>query len=347
MRCYFTEEDRLTRERARDVRGALVRRHHVVVHGKQGTPPPRDVDVWFVGLGWDWRLPFDATLRRQIDAFRGEIVVFQLCDAESMFFERLPEEILARARLFLRNHWPADKGKIPEEVRDRIALTPPMMERLVPSAGRPLAERSRASMFRGTRTAGPNTLPDGRNARDVTVRLMRASGLPFEGGILPHTVKEYVAEPDLLVDKITPAEHAKRLRDTKICLAPWGNHKLTYRLYEGLAFRCLTLTMPIRAVDFIHGGLEAGTHYVELAPDLSDLVDKVRYYLDHLDEAQRIADAGHAHFRRYLEWQDGLPSPYCTEQALKTWGDFYRPVAAPALRDRSRAWLAKTVPSLF
>jgi len=347
MRFYFTEEDRLTRVRARDVRASLVRRHHTVLHGNQGDPPPKDADVWFVGMGWDWRLPFDDTLRKQILAFRGEVVIFQVCDAESMFFHRIPDDVAARTRLFLRNHWPTDKSKIDEKFRDRLGKMPPMMDPLTPSEGKPLAERSRASMFRGTRTAGPNTLADGRNARDVTVRLMRASGIPFEGGILPHTVKEYIAEPDLLVDKISPAEHARRLRDTRMCLAPWGNHKLTYRLYEGLAFRCLALTMPIGEVDFIDGGLKAGKHYIELAPDLSDLVDKVRYYLDHLDEAQRIADAGFAHYKMYFEYRDGLPSEYCVEKALESWGDLYRPTTDPSVVARSRSLVAKLVPKLF
>jgi spore maturation protein CgeB len=34
---------------------------------------------------------------------------------------------------------------------------------------------------------------------------------------------------------------------------------------------------------------------VEIASDLSDLVDKVRFYLEHVAKARRIADAGYAH----------------------------------------------------
>jgi hypothetical protein len=347
MQLYFSEEDRLTRVRARDVRAFLVRRHHTVIHGEQGKPAPAGTDVWFHGLGWDWRLPFDETLLAQLLSFPGDIVLFQVCDAESMHFHRIPAPLAARTKLFLRNHWPTDKSGVPEELRDRLAWMPPMMERLIPSWGKPLADRSRHSLFRGTRTAGPNTLPDGSNARDVTVRLMRASGLPFEGGILPSKQKEYIAAPDLLVPKIPPAEHARRLRDTRMCLAPWGNHKLTYRLFEGLAFRCLAFTQPIGAVSFLDGGLQAGKHYVELAPDLSDLVEKVRYYLEHLDEAQVIADAGFAHYREFFEYQDGLPSRYCMEETLRSWGDLYHPVTTPGLVDRSRALVARLLPSLF
>jgi hypothetical protein len=199
-----------------------------------------------------------------------------------------------------------------------------MIKPMGPHAGLPLAERRVGATFYGTRTGLAN-LPEGKNAREETVRRMRASGLPFIGGLSPHVEARYQAAPELVLPRMHEREHARLLRDAKVCIAPWGNHPITYRLFEGMALRCLVVAQSIRATAFLDGGLEAGRHYVEVADDLSDLVDKVRYYLDHLSGAQRIADAGHEHFRRYLAARGGLVSSWLFERAVASWGDLYRP----------------------
>ncbi len=39
-------------------------------------------------------------------------------------------------------------------------------------------------------------------------------------------------------------------------MAPWGNHVLTYRLFEGLATRCLVIAQRIRNSRILDGELE-------------------------------------------------------------------------------------------
>lgn len=55
---------------------------------------------------------------------------------------------------------------------------------------------------------------------------------------------------------------------------------------------------------FAEKQLEAGVHYVPLAPDFADITDKVRYFEQHPAEAQRIIAAANAYCRQFSNEQD-------------------------------------------
>lgn len=50
---------------------------------------------------------------------------------------------------------------------------------------------------------------------------------------------------------------------------------------------------------FQEGLLRPGVHYIEIAPDYSDLVEKLQYYIDHPDEALAIIHAAHEWVARF------------------------------------------------
>jgi hypothetical protein len=343
MRFFFTEEDDLTRIRATDLRRALAHAGHEMVHGQAGQAAPAGCDVWMHGLGVQSRKPLEPALLDALLATRARVVLFQLDDWVSMAFERIPPARAERVSLFLRNHWPRDTSAIPAAYRMRLGWMPPMLKTMRPRAGAPLAERPIGVMFYGTRT-GRFNLPGERNAREETVRLLRASGLPFEGGLIAHHESRYQSSSELVVPKIHKHAHTRRLRRTQICVAPWGNHALTYRFYEGLACRCLVLAQSLRDCATVDDGLQPGVHYVEVASDLSDLVELARYHLAHPDAAQRIADAGHAHFTQRLAPRGPLISQWIFDACLRSWGDWVTPAQAVGLRPLLRALGARFLP---
>jgi len=59
---------------------------------------------------------------------------------------------------------------------------------------------------------------------------------------------------------------------------------------------------------FAEKQIEAGIHYVPLAPDFSDLAEKMRYFEQHPAEAERIIAAANAYCRKFCNEQ--------TEQAI-------------------------------
>ncbi len=346
MRLYFTEEDQLTRVRGHEIRAALVHAGHQVRRGKPGEPPPPGTDVWFHGLGVHGAPPLDDAVVGAMLTSPAKCVLFQLCDHPTMSFERIPEALARHVSLFLRNHWPADAAVIPAAFRDRIGFLPPMLKPMAPQAGRELSARAGGAIFFGTRTGFTN-LAGGKNAREETVRLLRASGLPFAGGISPHVEARYATSPELLVPRMKESRHTRLLADSKLCVAPWGNHPLSYRFFEGMALRCLVVAQALNAERFLDGGLVAGRHYVEVSADLSDLVDIVRYYLSHLAEAQAIADAGHAHFARFLAGRGALISSYLFEASVASWGDVYRAAPAAGLIPSAKSLAARLFPRRF
>jgi hypothetical protein len=77
-----------------------------------------------------------------------------------------------------------------------------------------------------------------------------------------------------------------------------GNGPFTHRVAEFLGLG--TCMISLRFATELHVPLVPGTHYVEIADDLSDLAEKVRFYLAHERERDCIAAAGRDYFDNYL-----------------------------------------------
>jgi hypothetical protein len=98
--------------------------------------------------------------------------------------------------------------------------------------------------------------------------------------------------------KVRYSRFIREAASARMCLHLPGNGSFTHRVAEFLGLG--TCMLSVRFATTLHVPLEAGTHYVEIADDLHDLVDKVRYYRDHDEERERIARAGREYFDRYL-----------------------------------------------
>ncbi len=93
-----------------------------------------------------------------------------------------------------------------------------------------------------------------------------------------------------------PEEYAEALGRARIGLDFYGLGYDTVRYYELAAHGCMLLAE--RKPIVIPNNFRDGVHAV-LFDDLPDLEAKLRYYLEHEDEAAAIARAGHAHMRRH------------------------------------------------
>lgn len=127
-------------------------------------------------------------------------------------------------------------------------------------------------------------------------------GFTFQGELRRKAVSLLEAAPDLaFVGAGGKVRYSRFLRESalaRLCLHMPGNGPFTHRVIEFLGLGSCMLSA--RFATRLHVPLEPGVHYVEIAEDLSDLVDKARYYARHDEERERIAAAGADLFDRFL-----------------------------------------------
>jgi hypothetical protein len=107
--------------------------------------------------------------------------------------------------------------------------------------------------------------------------------------------------------KVRYSRFLREAASARLCLDLPGNGSFTHRVAEFLGIGSCMIS--VRHATALHVPIEAGSHYVEISSDLSDLVDKCRYYIHNDEERERIASAGRDYFDRYLHC-DQLASYY-------------------------------------
>jgi hypothetical protein len=141
--------------------------------------------------------------------------------------------------------------------------------------------------------------------RDKRIDVVGRFGFRFQGDLRRKAVALLSAANDLhFVGSAGKVRYSRFLRETaaaRLCLHMPGNGAFTHRVAEFLGLgSCM---VSIRFTNELHVPLEPGVHYVDISDDLSDLVDKCRYYIAHPREREEIAAAGREYFDRYLHYE--------------------------------------------
>lgn len=106
-------------------------------------------------------------------------------------------------------------------------------------------------------------------------------------------------------DKKTIAEHL----DYKFILALEGNDVASNLKWIMSSNSLAVMPKPSCETWFMEGTLQAGVHYVEIKPDLSNLIEQMEYYIAHPEEAESIIKNAHAYIAQFIdEEREGLIS---------------------------------------
>lgn len=109
--------------------------------------------------------------------------------------------------------------------------------------------------------------------------------------------------------------------DYQFILTLEGND-LASALQWVMASNCVPV-MPRPTVEgwLMHSRLVPGVHYIEIAPDFSDVGEKIRYYTDHQEEAERIAAASREWAGQFLDRRrENIISYLVVEKFLRSTG---------------------------
>jgi hypothetical protein len=132
--------------------------------------------------------------------------------------------------------------------------------------------------------------------RAEAVRLIRSQGWRSATGLAPHPKRE-PPPANLRTSKLPFMEHLEIMRDALICPAfPGVGGPWTWRHTEILGLGRLLIMPETECLEFPF----AYPWRVTCAPDLSDFVEKVNYYLAHEDARESIARNGRMYYETYL-----------------------------------------------
>lgn len=109
--------------------------------------------------------------------------------------------------------------------------------------------------------------------------------------------------------------------DYRFILTLEGND-LASALQWVMASNCVPV-MPRPTVEgwLMHSRLIPGVHYIEIAPDFSDVGDKIRHYIEHPEEAERIAEASREWANQFLDRRrENIISYLVVENFLRSTG---------------------------
>src|SRR5512133_2350907 len=140
MRIIFTEDDSSVHLRAKYLRGALIKNYHDVKVLKTVISLP-DADIWFHGLSHKEDLLIPGNIIKYLNDFKGKIVFFQNDDDLDFKIHKIPDNLIKKTVLFLRNIWPADTSKINSEIVKKIGMINPFLKPNKPEAGADLEKR--------------------------------------------------------------------------------------------------------------------------------------------------------------------------------------------------------------
>lgn len=315
MILYFTFSNSNSKNRSKYLRGALIRNGCNV---KRCLPENlNDSDsIWFHSVSHLENSPIESDIIKNMRAFKGKIVFFQNSDELDFMLSNVPDDLAEKASLFLMNHYYEDTSLIPKAIINKLGFVNPIIKPMKPHYGKPLDKRNNNIIFYGAKTGFPNSM-DVSNPRINAVNILKNANFGFKGGLINQN--NFPVPVKYQTQAIPQKTHDLMLRDSKICLALWGNCPVSYRFFEGLAYRCLVLAQEIEHVKFASAGLIEGKHYISFKSDLSNLSDKVKYYLMNLDEAQEIANAGYKHFIENFAYSGvNLPQPLFNE-IINSW----------------------------
>jgi hypothetical protein len=107
------------------------------------------------------------------------------------------------------------------------------------------------------------------------------------------------------------------LRNSRICLSPWGASEICYRDFEAVLNGALLFKPEMSYMETYPDIYLPYETFIPYSHDLSDLEDKINYYLSHKEERYEIIRRAYAQYVSQLEGFESHFSPLLEEWGLR------------------------------
>lgn len=255
-------------------------------------------DMWMYDLtSWEGS---KSPLIPQMESFRGKFVCIGNGDGAGFCIERVSKLIVEKTSLFMRNTLFKDLTKYHPLLHDKLFLSTCYISNSqdFKNSAVPFLEKKKRAIFTGSLTG----FSEDGNAERFLCRIKVPMALINGGVPCVYRLHNYNPQWKLKFEGNVPDEYRvtaldrpsfiKEMETSMIILALRGNYHTVNRFFEGQASGGVVFTTRFKEDAVFLGHGDPGVHYVEVEWDGSDVVEKAKYYMEHLDEAETIAKNG-------------------------------------------------------
>lgn len=273
----------------------------------------RDADLWLVDSMRPDLIP-DAIIEELL-TYRGQIILMSMGDWSSFNTiwngRGFPDEILDKTVAFAKIQWD-NMGEYNYRLYGKKIVMHPF---LIGNLQEPSADKKPILSFYGFPTGDLETE---RNLRIRACRMLKNKPW-FQGGVVGQ-------EPGATRD-ISGIEVGRRPRNfylnsinkSLLSLCMPGNSVLTYRHFESMGMKSCVVSCRLKQFRWLNKMIP-GEHYLEVSPDLSNLIEICEQAIENKDETLHIAQNGYDLYNEYYRLMpDGGMTDAMWEDIVKQW----------------------------
>ncbi len=273
-------------------------------HGHTFTDQPiPDADLWLVDSMHPHKID-DKTIEELI-SFGGQIVLTSMGDWSSfntqMEGRGLPDEILDKTIAFAKIQWD-NKGEYDYHLFCKKVTMQPF---LIGNLQEPKKEKKSTVSFYGLPTGDLETE---NNLRIKACRILKEKSW-FQGGIVGQEPGAHRDISGIETGKRPRPFYLSSINRSMLSLCMPGNSVLTYRHFESLGMKSCVITCCLNKFRWLNRMIP-GEHYIDVLPDLSNLVEVCEKALIDKQTTSQIADNG---YKLYYDYYRLLPDGGMTE----------------------------------
>lgn len=252
-----------------------------------------DADLWLVDCMWPHKID-DITIQELLK-FKGQIILTSLGDWSSFNTEMegrgLPNEIINKAIGFAKIQWTHNDNDYDERIIGKQIMMQPF---LIGGLPEPNFNKKKIVSFYGLPTGDLDTE---KNLRIQACRILKDQ-LWFEGGIVGQEPGAYRDIAGLETGHRPRSFYLRSINQSLISLCMPGNSVLTYRHFESLGMASCIITCCLDEFKWLNR-MCPGEHYINVKPDLSDLLRVCELAVNHSKNVLRIAQNGYQLYNEY------------------------------------------------